>query len=49
MAAAAWHRRGVVVILPEQILNWQDRALVEAIARKLYGKRGEHDEYTRSR
>lgn len=47
MAAAAWHKRGVVVVLPEQILNWQDRALIEAIAAKLYGKRGKDDEYAR--
>lgn len=39
MAAAVWHRKGVVVLFPDQILGWVERGLIEAAAVKLYGPR----------
>lgn len=44
MAAAVWHKRGVVVLFPDQILGWVERGLIEAAACKLYGpRRSEQD------
>jgi hypothetical protein len=39
-AAEAWRKGGVVVLFPDQTLNWEERALIESAAIKLYGKRG---------
>ena len=39
MAQAAWKKRGVIVLFPDQVLSWQERALIESAARKLYGDR----------
>lgn len=43
LAKQQWHDTGAVVLLPDQIakLPWQDRELVQQIARKLYGTRQE--------
>lgn len=42
LAARQWHENGSIVLLPESIaeLSWEDRALVQAIAARLYGQRG---------
>ncbi|WP_044563694.1 hypothetical protein [Azospirillum sp. B4] len=39
MAIAAWHKRGVAMIRPDDLPNEFDRLAVEAIATTLYGKR----------
>lgn len=39
LARAAWLQRGVVILMPDQLLNWHERGLIEAAAIKLYGKR----------
>lgn len=50
MAAAVWHKRGVVVLFPDQILGWVERGLIEAAAAKLYGpRRRDHADTTRRR
>lgn len=43
IAKRNWHDTGAVVLLPDQIarLPWQDRELVNALAKKLYGTRQE--------
>lgn len=41
LAAAAWHRDGTLVLRPTQTLKWEDRALIDAIGTRLYGKRRE--------
>lgn len=42
MAARKWHEDGTVILLPESIarLDTMDREFVNAVAAKLYGKRG---------
>ena len=50
MAAAVWHRKGVVVLFPDQLLGWVERGLIEAAAIKLYGpRRDQHDTPARRR
>lgn len=39
LAERAWQENGTIVLLPSQVVNWRDRALVEAVATRLYGKR----------
>lgn len=39
LAAAAWHRDGTLVLRPGQTIKWEDRALIDAIGTRLYGKR----------
>lgn len=43
IAKHQWHATGAIVLLPDQIagLAWQDRELVNALAKKLYGPRQE--------
>ena len=39
MAAAAWHKHGIVVVDPNKIANDFDRQAVTNAANKLFGKR----------
>lgn len=43
IAKRTWHDQGAIVLLPDQIarLPWQDRELVQQLAKKLYGPRQE--------
>ena len=43
IAKQQWHQQGAIVLLPDQIarLAWQDRELVQQLAKKLYGPRQE--------
>lgn len=37
LATLAWQLRGTLVVLPGQISNWRDRALLDVIGTRLYG------------
>lgn len=39
LAERAWQENGTIVLLPSQVVNWRDRAVIEAVATRLYGKR----------
>ena len=41
LAAAAWHKEGIIVLRPERIVNEFDRQAVINAADTLYGKRKE--------
>lgn len=49
MAAAVWHKRGVVVLFPDQLIGWVERGLIEAAARKLYGPRSPENDQPNAR
>jgi len=42
-AKQAWHSQGIIVLFPEDIraMDPMDRMLLEAVAAKRFGKRGE--------
>lgn len=39
MRAAAWHKQGVLVVMPEQITDPWERKFLEGIGTRLYGRR----------
>ena len=39
MKAAAWHKQGVLVVSPELIADTWEKALLESIGNRLYGRR----------
>ena len=43
IAKRTWHETGAVTFLPDQLarMSWQDRELLNGIAKKLYGPRQE--------
>ncbi len=40
LARQAWQQRRVVIIWPDQLADWSERAFVEAIANREYGAKG---------
>jgi hypothetical protein len=38
-ARAAWHHTGLILINPEWLTSWTDRAEAELLGEKLFGKR----------
>lgn len=43
MAAAAWHKQGVLMIRVDEVANWADRAFFAAYGERVHGKRGATD------
>lgn len=39
MKAAAWHKQGVLVVSPELVSDTWERAFLESIGNRLYGRR----------
>lgn len=39
MRAAAWHKQGVLVVIPDLIADSWERKLLEGIGNRLYGRR----------
>ena len=39
ISAALWHQFGMVMAHPDWLTNWEDQALIKAIAVGLHGKR----------